>query len=293
MQHSTFFYFHYFQQNSKLKSIKGVKGLSCLLAFKNFNLVDGFAIDYMHNVLLGVVRAILNIWFDPRNSKKNFYLNKKKRLLLDIRLLSIKKCSFIGRSTRSLAKLAYFKANELRNLLLFYLRISLDGLLPKKYIIHFQILSDSIYRLLKTEISCDELNSIEADLNRFVKEYQFFYGGNSMTMNIHLITHLVQTVRNNGPLWTTSMFAFESNNGSLLKLFNGSREVLQQISSKYILRHIHHVKHVLESTKSIRTPIVLTDSQKIKLNAIYSKQFIDMGIPVPHDGILEKKNTPV
>lgn len=186
-----------------------------MIAFKHFDLANSFCLDYMHNVPLGVFKTMLKSWICTANKNAPYYINKKRREILDERLLSIPKCSFIGRRTRSLSQLANLKACELRSLLLFYLPTCITGLLPKQFVDHLQLLSKSIYCLLKTEIELDELNSVEIDLNRFVKEYQEFYGKSAMTMNVHLISHLVQNVRNNGPLWSTSMFGFESSNGHL------------------------------------------------------------------------------
>lgn len=206
-----------------------------MVAFKDFDLVNSFCLDYMHNITLGVLRSMILLWTNSKYKKKDFYISKNNKAILDSRLLSMKKCSFIALPPRSLKKLPYFKSNELRNLLLYYLRNSLVGLLPQKYIDHFQLLSSSIYQLLKTDISPDDLSCIENKLTAFVSTYQSFYGKQSMTMNVHLILHYVENVKHNGPLWSTSMFSFESNNGQLLKLFNGYRHVLRQITSKYIL----------------------------------------------------------
>lgn len=230
-----------------------------MVAFKDFDMVDSFCLDYMHNVTLGVFKAMATMWLKPANKQRGCYINKKNKRILDLRLLSIKKCSFIGRPTRSLTQLAILKACELRNLLLYYLRNCLIGLLPKKYVDHFHLLSACVYRLLKSEIRHDELNIIEADLNRFVKEYGLLYGEAAMTMNVHLISHLVQNVRNSGPLWCTSMFAFESNNGHLVKSFHGTTDVLLQITSRYILRHINHIK---EPSKSIEKSIIFCGKKK-------------------------------
>lgn len=50
-----------------------------------------------------------------------------------------------------------------------------------------------------------------------------------MTINIHNLLHLPETVRKLGPLWAHSCFAFEAANGELLKLFHGSQAVEKQV----------------------------------------------------------------
>ena len=53
-------------------------------------------------------------------------------------------------------------------------------------------------------------------------------------MNIHQLRHLVYHVRNWGPLWSFSCFGFESLNGDLIVLFHGTRDISEQVCSKYV-----------------------------------------------------------
>ena len=40
---------------------KGILG-SCL--FPGFDIIEGVAVDYMHNVLLGVTKMLMGLWFE-------------------------------------------------------------------------------------------------------------------------------------------------------------------------------------------------------------------------------------
>ena len=51
-----------------------------------------------------------------------------------------------------------------------------------------------------------------------------------MTINMHSLLHLPEAVKNLGPLWVHSCFAFEAANGELLKFFHGSQSVEKQVS---------------------------------------------------------------
>ena len=42
----------------------GVKGKSVLHSLTDFDIIDNDPVDYMHCVLLGVVRTLLSLWFD-------------------------------------------------------------------------------------------------------------------------------------------------------------------------------------------------------------------------------------
>jgi len=50
-----------------------------------------------------------------------------------------------------------------------------------------------------------------------------------MSINIHSLLHLPETVKNLRPLWAHSCFAFEAANGELLNLFHGSQAVEKQV----------------------------------------------------------------
>lgn len=214
--------------------IHGIKGVSPMIAFKHFDLAKSFSIDYMHAVLLGVTKKMIGFWTMSMYHKKPFYINKKRQRILDLRLLKIRTPSYINRRPRSFQNVKHFKASELRSLLIFYLPIITKNLLPKKYIDHFMLLSTSIYILLKPSISNEELNETEKNLQIFVNKFEEYYGKVNMTMNVHSLLHLVYCVRNFGPLWTFSMFPFESFNGTLKSFVVAPTDILHQITTRYL-----------------------------------------------------------
>lgn len=55
----------------------GVIGLSCLVSVPHFDIIKSFGIDYMHCILLGVVRKLLDFYLDSKNHKHIFYIKKK------------------------------------------------------------------------------------------------------------------------------------------------------------------------------------------------------------------------
>lgn len=206
----------------------------------------------MHCCLLGVQKHLLNLFLNPKYSGSTFYMSPKKRQLLNKRLLAIKPPAYIVRKPRSLDERANFKASEYRFLLLYYLPVCLSGLVPNAYIQHVRRLSAAVYILLKSTILKKEVDNAEIMLHRFVKDHQFFFGKECMVMNIHLLKHLAECVRNLGPLWCHSAFPFERNNGVLLKLVRGTTDVLLQVSSKYaLLKSIVKTKENVNNSKNI------------------------------------------
>lgn len=189
----------------------------------------------MHCILLGVQKQITNIFCNPKNSNGKLCITKKNREILNKRLLGIRPNSEVTRKPRSLEKLSLFKASEYRSLLLFYFPICLIGLVPDAILKHVRLLSAATYTLLKSSMTFREIDDAEKMLERFVVQHQKLFGIDKMVMNVHLLKHLADDVRELGPLWCHSAFPFERNNGVLLKKANGTKDVLYQISSKYFL----------------------------------------------------------
>ena len=86
--------------------VNGIKGPSWLQFFPAFNIIDGIAIDYMHGVLLGVQKLLLELWFLPKHGKEIFNFHDKQDCT-DERLVSIKPKLNITRLPRSVRDLRY------------------------------------------------------------------------------------------------------------------------------------------------------------------------------------------
>lgn len=212
----------------------GVKGVSPAVAFDYFDLVKSFGLDYMHSVCLGVMKNLHDFWMDSKKAHDSYIVPEHQRAL-DKRIVSIKPCVFISRLPRSLKYFGKYKASEIRSLLLYYFPVALRGILKKKYLEHFLLLSGSIYQLLTTNISKEDILTVDNNLKQFVREYQELYGKENMTMNVHLMSHMVFCVKNLGPLWTQSMYAFESNNATFSRYVKGNNDVIAELGTRYML----------------------------------------------------------
>jgi hypothetical protein len=213
---------------SQNEPVFGEKGPTMLSLIPSFNLVTGFFPDYMHCVLLGVVRQMISLWFDTSSHSKPFYLGRHVQQI-DRLLLAIKPPSEVKRLPRSLTARKYWKASEFRNFLLFYSPICLKHLLPKVYLHHWYLLLFSIHNLMRNELSSDKVLQCDLALHKFVVEFAELYGPEHVSDNVHLMTHLATSVDWWGPLWANSAFLFEDANGKLLKFFHGTQGITKQI----------------------------------------------------------------
>jgi hypothetical protein len=208
--------------------VNGVKGHSILSVLSNFDMVRCFFPDYMHAVLLGVVRQFVFLWFDSTQHLKPHYLGRNINEI-DTILTSIKPPSEIKRMPRSIEQRKYWKASEWRNFLLFYSVVCIKHFLPKQFLQHWFLLVFSINKLLMTPICVDDIAIVDMALHKFVVLTKDLYGEECNTYNVHLLTHLASYTERWGPLWSNSAFVFEDCNGKLLTFFHGTRGVANQI----------------------------------------------------------------
>lgn len=60
-----------------------------------------------------------------------------------------------------------------------------------------------------------------------------YLGEKKCTMNVHILSHLANCVKNWGPIWCYSCFPFESRNADLKRLFHGSRDMSHQVRKSH------------------------------------------------------------
>lgn len=180
-------------------SIRGVKGPSPLINMPYFDIVWGFVPDYMHAVLLGVIRQLTERLLN--SSDQPYYIGDPSSMrVLESRIKDIKPPHRITRLPRSLAESKYWKASEWRAWLLFYSLPVLDGVLQTRYVKHLSLLVSAIFLLLKENVTFQDVNKADDLLFQFVVRFQLLYGEASMTFNVHLLTHLAKSVKLWGPL---------------------------------------------------------------------------------------------
>lgn len=216
------------------KNVVGFKGISAMIALPSFNVIDCFAIDYMHSVLLGIVRRLLKLWFDPQKQRKEYNLRKHVEKVNE-KILKIKLPSEIQRKPRIITERNTWKANEFRCWLLFYSIGILNNILPQKYLDHYIHLIKCIEIYLKPTINKNDLQIARNQMKIFLQKFEELYGLQNMVYNLHTLQHLADCVDHLGPLWAYSNFPFENNNGKLARYVNSPKSVLNQIWTKYSL----------------------------------------------------------
>ncbi|XP_021354853.1 uncharacterized protein LOC110451260 [Mizuhopecten yessoensis] len=209
---------------------KGFKGESGLKHLESYNLVLGTVPDYMHGVLLGVTKSLMNKWFSPSQSGKNYFIGNKLKVISE-KMKQMKPPDSIERLPRDLEKhYSHFKATELQSWLLYYAFPCLLGILKDEFLENFLCLSEGVHILLGDCINQQSLKKAIDLLDQFYSAFQNLYGDGSCGLNIHNTSvHLAEYVKLWGPLWAWSCFPFEDANAQLLQAVHGTGLVLKQV----------------------------------------------------------------
>ena len=139
------------------KPIFGVKGPSWWANCCS-DIINGTAIDYMHSVLLGLVRRLLQLWFDSKFSSQPFSVSPLVNVA-DQRLSSIKPLYYIKRHPRDIKEQSkYWKASECRAWLFHYSVPVLFGILKQNIFQHY--LSANLHQLLHLHDTVEQLGPL-------------------------------------------------------------------------------------------------------------------------------------
>ena len=218
-------------------SIYGVKGPSVLS--EHIDIVIHVVIDYMHCVLLGVVKQLLDMWLDSSNSSYDYYIGPSKAKIVIEYLLNLKPPDNFRIHARSLFERAHWKASEYRAWLLYYSLPILVTILPGDYVHHYALLVCSMHVLLNDVITVEDLKFSKKALNAFYELLPTLYSQHACSANMHALIHLPQCVAQWGPLWGFSMFGHESYHSNLKRKIHGTRNVLPQICRFMKLDYLH------------------------------------------------------
>lgn len=217
---------------------KGVKHASPMLLLPKetgVDIVRSFSVDYMHAVLLGVVRQFMRLWFSPEHGGAD-YSSRGSTERASQRLTSIRPPHDVARLPRSVEDLDCWKASECRSWLIYYSVPVMCGILPDALFNHWCLLVSAMYILLGEEIDERGIRRAEGLLRSFVRKTASLYGLRHMSSNVHVLLHLPDTVRRLGPLWACSAFPFERYMMTIKrKLFHGTTYIPQQVASNFMM----------------------------------------------------------
>lgn len=197
-----------------------------------------FVIDYMHAVLLGVVKHLLELWFFDRKHDYSLSRLMITRMNQLQNVISVCLPREFSRAARTFKLTSRFKATELRTLLLYTLPILLKGRLREKFYRHFLLLHCAIRILCSPNLFIENLNCARSLIRDFVKQIPNLYSKQNVSYNVHCLLHLCDDVHIFlAPLDELSCFKFENFLQTLKNTPRSGHRVLEQISNRIREKH--------------------------------------------------------
>ena len=176
--------------------VNGIKGCSILSGV--VNLATGLPTDYMHCVLEGVMKRLLEVWV--KGHTLGCYIGRRLNEI-DPQLLRHCPPHDFTRAPRSIKNhRKFWKASEFRNFLLYYSLPLLVDVLPPLYFHHFGLLVCAMHMLLQSQVSDTQIQAAQNMLDDFYLLLPELYGNKICVLNMHLLSHTAYFVRLWGPL---------------------------------------------------------------------------------------------
>ena len=220
--------------------VKGVIGESPLLKLEYFDFVNGVPTEYMHLGCLGVVKRLTELTFNVGINRTRITKRKLSSTTLFNKLMAETKNVFeFSRRSRDL-DFAVYKAEEFRNLILFYVPHVLECIennAKERAVWLYLCFMMRACTLPDHEYFNVNVNQISTACCKFYKIYEQLFGPSNCTYSTHVLScHLLQ-MRLLGPLTETSAFKFESFYGELRNAFTpGTPSTLKQMFESIILK---------------------------------------------------------
>lgn len=240
--------------------VNGINAPAALLTLPVFNVAESFVPDYLHAVLLGVVKTMFcQFWTKSCGPvQKPYYLSAAKLAQINEVFLNIKPPCEITRTPRSLNDVKLWRGHEWKNWLLYYSIPCLKAVnFPARYLNHWFLLVYGISCFLKDHISEENFVRGRLALRKYVLTLEEVYEtATVMKFNTHLLLHIPRSVQCYGGLWAWSTFSYEHYNGMLAKMFKSSQSAHLQICKNYV--RLQGLKYdIMKLAENVHVPQLL------------------------------------
>lgn len=231
---------------------------SCLLQLPYFNAVRMLTIDPMHNLYLGTAKYIFkHIWCERGMIDKDSIQAINQRISSVVVPPEVK----FGRLPACMEHTSSLTAEQWMLWVNYYSLYCLYEVIPAEDLEcwrHFVLAS----RLLcKRQLSQDDIKVADALLMQFCRRFEVLYGPTAVTPNIYLHAHLVECVRDYGPMSSFWLFSFERFNGILGDQPTNNRSIELQLITRFLQDNAH--VQLLSSVPSAASDITAIFSQVV------------------------------
>lgn len=199
-----------------------------------FGGITSVPLDYMHLILLGVMKKLITLWLTGP-LKTRLSASKVDQISKKLLILRRSMPSEFGRKPRSLFEFRHWKATEFRTFLVYAGPVVLKKILPKKQYDNF-ILLHSAVTLLLSELHImapENIDCAQEMLEHFVIGFAEIYGEQFVSHNVHNLLHICSDVKKYGILDKYSAFRFENYMTTVKRMVRKGEKPLEQIARRY------------------------------------------------------------
>lgn len=205
---------------------------SSMMKLSYFDSVRFHVVDPMHNLFLGTAKYMVKkLWLNEDNPAISKPLQSKIQEKID-------KCqipSSIGRIPHKVASaFSSFTADQWKSWTNIFSLYALHGILDDEDYKCWQLFVQACQILTTPTITLEAAEKGHRLLLEFCIKFEFIYKSHRVTPNMHLHTHLLNCIKDYGPVYSFWLFSFERYNGLLGSFRTNQRSVEVQLMRKFI-----------------------------------------------------------
>lgn len=200
-----------------------------LLELPYFDAARMCTVDPMHNLLLGTAKKMVQLW------KELSIIDEKTFVSVQEKVDSFICPPDIGRVPYKISSgFAGFTAEQWKNWTVLFSLYALKDVLPWQHYNCWQLFVKSCFLLCRRSITQSQLNDADNYIMEFCRNFVGLYGPEHCTINMHLHGHLLECIRDYGPVYSFWCFAFERMNGILGSYHVNNHHISIQFMRKFL-----------------------------------------------------------
>ena len=175
-----------------------------LFRLEYFNPISGHAIDPMHCMFLGIAKHMMKLY------TKTGIIDKHGLAKVQQHMDSFRVPSSIGRIPQKIASgFSSFTADQWKNWTMIFSSVVLKPVLPDKHYKVWLKFAHATSLLARKVLSQADIELADQLLVRFCGDVEQTYGTAAITPNFHMICHLADVIKEQGPVYSFWCFSFE------------------------------------------------------------------------------------
>ena len=210
---------------------KGVRRVSAMSILPGFDLRDGQLVESMHCLWEGnFVRLFNNL----TNAQNVNHITPRQLETISRHMRQIKTPTKLSRFPRDLTRFTNFTATEYRNMAWYYWLPCAQDFMDADRLRLCAVFAEATFILNKDSILPDELDRALQLIHEYRRNFEE-YSQNQLTYNVHLLKHVIRSVRELGPVWVASGFWFESLNRQVVNYLTSPTDRAGQVACRMLL----------------------------------------------------------